>query len=130
MTSRSRTAVQEKRSMTKQTRTVNVWAAVLATVAMTAALSAQGQTPVAAPAGQTQTPGAPGNMQKVDQYIVGQAKPPEVAGTTVKDLTLEDAVQIALEKNLDLKVQKMNPQLQDYQLQSARAVYRPTISFS
>jgi outer membrane protein TolC len=43
----------------------------------------------------------------------------------MRDLTLEQAVQIALEKNLALQVAKLSPQLADYNLQSARAAFLP-----
>jgi HAE1 family hydrophobic/amphiphilic exporter-1 len=43
-------------------------------------------------------------------------------------MSLEQAVQIALENNLDLKVARMTPQLQDYALQSLQANFRPTVS--
>ena len=36
--------------------------------------------------------------------------------------------QLALEKNLDLKVARMNPQIVDYSLQSARAAFLPTFT--
>jgi outer membrane protein len=73
-------------------------------------------TPAPAPAGQSQT---------VDKYVVGQAKPPEVPGTAVRELTLEEAIQLALDKNLSLQAAKLNPQLADYSLQSARAAFLP-----
>ena len=74
-------------------------------------------------------PAAPGQSAVViDPYVVGQAQPPVEPGTSVRNLTLEQAVAIALENNLDLKVARMNPQIQDYNLQSSRAVYRPVLS--
>jgi outer membrane protein len=45
-------------------------------------------------------------------------------------LTLDDAVQFALDRNLDIKVQRLNPELQDIALASARAFYSPTIGSS
>jgi outer membrane protein TolC len=45
-------------------------------------------------------------------------------------LTLDDAVKLALERNLDLKVQRLNPELQDIALASARAFYSPTVGTS
>lgn len=42
-------------------------------------------------------------------------------------LTLDDAVKLALERNLDLKVQRLNPELQDIAFASARAFYSPTV---
>jgi outer membrane protein len=75
--------------------------------------------------------GAPGQSTVViDKYVVGQAQPPVEPGTSVRSLTLEQAIAIALENNLDLKVQRMNPQIQDYNLLSAQAVYRPTLTGS
>ena len=71
---------------------------------------------------------AAGRRSRSIEYVVGQAKPPEVPGTAVMDLTLEQAVQIALEKNLTLKAAKLNPQLIDYSLQSARAAFLPRYS--
>ena len=62
------------------------------------------------------------------QYVVGQAKPPVTQGVPVKELTLDDAIQIALERNLDLQVAKMNPLIQDYNLVQARAAYKPTVT--
>ena len=64
----------------------------------------------------------------IAQYVVGQAKPPVTPGVPVKELTLDDAIQIALEKNLDLQVAKMNPLIQDYNLVQARAAYKPTLT--
>jgi len=107
----------------KRLFTLKVWVTVLAATLMTTALSAQQpQTgPAAAP---------PLQAQQADKYVVGQAKPPEVAGSAVIELTLEQATQIALENNLDLAVQKMNPQLQDYNLVIAQAAFRPTLNGS
>jgi outer membrane protein len=46
------------------------------------------------------------------------------------NLTLEQAMDMALEKNLDLKVARMNPQALDYQLASARAAFMPQFTGS
>ena len=43
-------------------------------------------------------------------------------------LTLDDAVRFALERNLDVAVQRRNPELQDIQVLSARSAYTPTLS--
>ena len=68
--------------------------------------------------------------QTVDRYIVGRATPPTEAGTQVMDLTLDAAMAMALEKNLDLKAQRINPQLVDYNLAAARAAYNPQLTGS
>lgn len=98
-------------------RGAKVWAMALT---MTTAAAASAQQP-AAPATATQ-----GAAQ--DRYVVGQARPPLTAGTQYMDVTLDQAMQIALEKNLDLKVARMNPQSVDYQLQSARAAFNPQLT--
>ena len=49
------------------------------------------------------------------------------AGPTVS-LTLDQAVQMALDKNLDIAVQRLSPQLYDFSLASLRSVYRPTVT--
>src|SRR5262245_59621624 len=68
--------------------------------------------PMPAPAPVSQAQPAP----PIDRYVVGQAKPAEIPGTTLLDLTLEQAIQMALDKNLGLQAARMNPQLTDYQL--------------
>src|SRR4051812_13539337 len=57
------------------------------------------QTPAAAP----QTP------ITIARYTVGQARPPVPEGSELVELTLEQAYALALEKNLDLKVARMQP---------------------
>ncbi len=51
----------------------------------------------------------------------------EGQGATV-GLTLDDAVNFALERNLDIAVQRLNPQLSDIQVASARSFYQPTLT--
>jgi outer membrane protein len=48
-------------------------------------------------------------------------------GPTVA-LTLDDAVKFALERNLDIAVQRQNPQLQDIAIATALAVYTPSLT--
>ena len=43
-------------------------------------------------------------------------------------LTLDDAVKFALERNLDIVVQRLNPQLQDIAMVSALAFYNPALT--
>ena len=49
------------------------------------------------------------------------AQAPSGGGPGV-DLTLEDAIRFALERNLDIAVQRMNPELQDITVAAAQAV--------
>jgi outer membrane protein TolC len=48
-------------------------------------------------------------------------------GPTVA-LTLDDAVKFALDRNLDIAVQRLNPQLQDIAVASARTFYNPALT--
>ena len=43
-------------------------------------------------------------------------------------LTLDDAIKLALDRNLDIAVQRLNPQTFDYSLASLRAIYKPTLT--
>src|SRR5689334_2136722 len=98
--------------MTKQMSNVVVWAVV----AMTAAPAmAQGQ------AAQQSAPATGVQVQTQDRYVVGRALPPETPGTQRVDLSLEQAIERALEKNLDIQSAKLTPQMQDYTLAAARA---------
>jgi outer membrane protein TolC len=65
---------------------------------------------------------------QIDRYIVGQAKPPDVPGAPPRELTLDQAMQAALDHNLELKVARMNPLTLDYQLQQFRATFAPTLT--
>ena len=46
------------------------------------------------------------------------------------DLTLDDAIQRALERNLDIAVERINPQVFDLTLAQQEAFYRPTVGFN
>ncbi len=104
--------------MTQQNRTLKVWALMVAMTGMAAIASAQ--TPVG--------PAARAPQAAPDRYVVGQAKPPDVPGQVLMNLTLDDAIQRALDRNIDLKVQRYNPQLTDYSIRQTRAAYMPTLS--
>jgi outer membrane protein TolC len=43
-------------------------------------------------------------------------------------MSLDDAVKLALDRNLDIAVQRLNPQLNDIQIASLTSVYRPSIT--
>lgn len=60
-------------------------------------------------------------LQPVPQTAPG-ATPPVVR------LTLDDAVKFALDRNLDIAVQRLNPGIQDIAIASASAVYHPTLT--
>jgi len=107
--------------MTKQKAHGMAWA-VVAALAVPAMVMAQAAGPQAA------TPAGGIQIQQQDRYVVGRALPPEVPGTQRIELTLEQAIERALEKNLDIQSAKLNPQMQDYTLQAARANFRPTLN--
>ena len=45
-------------------------------------------------------------------------------------LTLDDAIKLALDRNLDISVQRLNPQTFDFSLSALQSVYRPTLTSS
>jgi outer membrane protein len=63
-------------------------------------------------------PGMPTRAAEVQQAAAG----PMLA------LTMDEAVKMALDKNLDIAVQRLNPQLYDFSLASIKAAYLPTVS--
>ena len=50
------------------------------------------------------------------------------AGTSVQRMSIDDAVAMALEQNLDLQVQRINPQLRDLDIAGFRANYTPNFT--
>jgi outer membrane protein TolC len=114
-------------SMMKRRVNVQVPVAILAATFLTVGVSAQQPTPPATPQ-QPQQSLSGGQMPPVDKYIVGTAKPPAVLGSQMIDLTLEQAVQVALDHNLSLQAAKLNPAMQDYTLDAARAAYSPNLN--
>jgi outer membrane protein TolC len=53
---------------------------------------------------------------------------PAPAPGTVVELTLDDAVERALDRNLDIAVERLNPQGFDFQIAALEANYRPTFT--
>src|SRR5688572_22279296 len=60
-----------------------------------------------------------------DQTRPTQPAPPP---GTVTELTLDDAVERALDRNLDIAVERLNPQTFDFSIAALEANYRPTFS--
>jgi outer membrane protein len=56
------------------------------------------------------------------QTVAGQGDRPTVR------LSLDDAIKLALDRNLDISVQRLNPQTFDFSLSSLRAIYKPTLT--
>lgn len=67
---------------------------------------------------------------QVEPYEVGRALPPVDPGGTILNMTLEDAIQRALQSNLDIQSARLNPEIQDYSMVSARAAFSPTLSMT
>ena len=86
------------------------------------------QTPPATQGPVTQGPATQQTPVVIDRYTVGTARPPVAEGTELAELTLEQAYALALEKNLELKVARMNPVITDYSKQNLIAAYRPNFS--
>ena len=53
---------------------------------------------------------------------------PGQADRPVVSLTLDDAIKLALDRNLDIAVQRLNPQTFDFSLASLQAIYKPTLT--
>ena len=51
----------------------------------------------------------------------------DTTGTRV-ELTLDDAVMRALDRNLDIAVERLNPQVQDFNIARLRNAYKPTLN--
>lgn len=66
--------------------------------------------------------------QEPDRYEVGRALPPLDPGKTLVNLTLREAIDRALEMNLDIQTVRLTPQIQRYSLRAAQAAFSPTFS--
>src|SRR5687768_5700759 len=69
-------------------------------------------------------------LQAASQQGAGQIQAPNPTMPLTPDgpetmLTLDEAVKLALDKNLDIAVQRLNPQLQDIAIASARTAFAP-----
>ncbi len=68
----------------------------------------------------------------VAQTSTGSTAAPQAAGAAdarqTVQLTLDDAVKLALERNLDIAVQRLNPSTFDYSIASLAATYKPSLT--
>jgi outer membrane protein len=62
------------------------------------------------------------------RYEVGRALPPTVEGRPLVPMTLEEAIQRALEGNLDIQTARLSPRIQEYNLATAESAFDPTLS--
>ena len=68
------------------------------------------------------------SAQDPDRYEVGRALPPLDPDRPLVNLSLQDAIDRALEMNLDIQTVRLNPQIQRYSLRAAQAAFTPTLS--
>jgi len=52
----------------------------------------------------------------------------QIPGSRIFDLTLDDAIERALERNLDIAVERLNPQISDLSIAQAHSVFLPSLS--
>ena len=74
--------------------------------------------------------GGPGELGAPVE-VAGLIVPPSAlqpAGRLVRHLSVDEAVTLALEQNLYLRVERLNPLIQDLSIAQARSVYAPTLS--
>src|SRR5262245_17096572 len=62
------------------------------------------------------------------QSATTAAQKTDSATPTTLSLSLDDAIRLALDRNLDIAVQRLNPQTFDYSIGALQAVYRPTLT--
>jgi outer membrane protein len=67
-------------------------------------------------------------QEGVDPYEVGTAVPPLDEGDQLIAMSLDDAIALASEVNLDIQTARLSPRMQQYSLQAARAAFSPTLS--
>ena len=73
-------------------------------------------------------------MQRYEQGLMDlkspprQAQPGDLGSGGLRELRLEEAVSLALEKNLDIQVAKLEPQSVDFQIAGVRNLYTPNLS--
>jgi outer membrane protein len=67
----------------------------------------------------------------IEQAAAQQPPPAPAAATgSARRLTIDEAVKLALEQNLSLQVQRLNPQIQDLSVAQVRTVWTPSVASS
>jgi outer membrane protein len=100
------------------------WLAALILPALVVSVS--GQT---TPTGAQQQP-APQTQQPPPMPALPSTEPPPQPAGPTRKLTLDDAVQSALEQNLTLQVQRIDPRVQDYYVAQSRSAWLPNLTSS
>ena len=83
--------------------------------------------PVAAPGHATHPPPA-APPAAPPAVTAAQPTAPPVPTGPVRPLSIDEAVRLALEQNLGVQVERINPQLQDLSIEQARTAWRPSLS--
>jgi outer membrane protein len=75
------------------------------------------------------SPGLPAPAQTPPPVAATQAAPiqEQRGGGPIRKLALDEAVQLALEQNLDVQVERLNPQIQDFAIELVRTAWTPNI---
>lgn len=74
---------------------------------------------------------APLSAQQSQQQTTPPAAPaPQEPTGPVRNLSIDEAVELALKNNLNLQIERLNPQIEDEQIASARAAYAPVLNSS
>jgi len=68
------------------------------------------------------------DLPDVEPYEVGSALPPIAEGDVVVRMTLQDAIDRALESNLNIQNVRLNPVLQRFALRQAQTAFNPTFN--
>lgn len=66
--------------------------------------------------------------QQLEDYVVGSALPPLEDGAIMVSMTLDDAIDRAMERNLDIQTAELAPRMQAYSYRAAQAAFSPTLS--
>ena len=70
----------------------------------------------------------PTPVASIERYQVGTAQPPLEEGRALVTLTLQEAVERALERNLNVQTARLAPRMQSFSLAAAEAAFTPTFS--
>jgi outer membrane protein TolC len=73
-------------------------------------------------------PGAPTSSVPQTSPASQATAPAAGDGRPVVSMTLDEAIKLALDRNLDIAVQRLNPQTYDYSIAGLRALYKPTLT--
>jgi outer membrane protein TolC len=83
--------------------------------------------PAQSPAAQSPTAQPPAEQLPAAQLPSAQPAAPAATGP-VRPLSVDEAVKLALEQNLGVQVQRLNPELQDLLIAQARTAWRPGLT--